>query len=187
MNSASAAAGGPAPRRCSCGPGCPTWRWASSQSATSGGGVMTSSAGPAAPPRYRNGGCSNGAPRSSTTAPSPPSAGTSSASSSTIPDPRDRHPGERLPLVLRGRRHSRRRPGHRRHRGPGQRPAARPPGPGHHQPNRLRRAYPAATRHPHRHRPHHRGSTCSATATTTGPPSRPGSAACCPAAFPVRT
>jgi hypothetical protein len=44
----------------------------------------------------------------------------------TIPDPRDRHPGERLPLVLRGRRHSRRRPGHRQHRGPGQPPAARP-------------------------------------------------------------
>ena len=32
-------------------------------------------------------------------------------------------------------------------------PAARPPGPGHHQPRQLRRADPAATRHPHRHRP----------------------------------
>ena len=45
-------------------------------------------------------------------------------------DPRDRHSRERLPLVLRGRRHPRRRPGHRRRRGAGRPAAARARGSG---------------------------------------------------------
>ncbi len=90
------------------------------------------------------------------------------------------YPGKRLPVVLRGRRHPCRRAGHRRRRGTGRPAAARAPGAGHHQPGRLRRAGPAADRHPHGIAPPS-GSTCSATDTTTAPPSGPGSADCSPA------